>query len=131
MPPRAGEVHWGAVFLGWLLDFVLRLLLQVAVAWLGLSAFYYAPSVAQPAHLALFALLLLSAGTGGFVGARLAGGRFALHGLLVGVTGILAAAVANPGVLVVPRLFVLAQLLSVAAGIAGGLLARLFAPRLP
>ncbi len=72
-------------------------------------------------------LLLAATAAGGFVAARLAEGAYLLTGLLVGATGILAAAVSNPGLVPVPPTLVIAQALSLATGALGGGLAGLAA----
>jgi putative membrane protein (TIGR04086 family) len=105
------------------------LLLQVGAAWLGLSAFFNAPDLTLPSHLVLIALLLTATAAGGFVAARIADQSHLLNGLLVGVTGILAGAVSNPGLVPVAQLLVIAQALSLVSGALGGLLARLVARR--
>lgn len=117
-------ISWPAVFVGWLVDFSLRIAIQVATAWLGLAQFYTAPDLARPDHVSILVLLLAATAAGGFVAARLAEGNFLLTGLLVGATGILAAAISNPGLVPVPPALVLAQALSLGSGALGGLLAR-------
>lgn len=72
-------------------------------------------------------LLLGATAAGGFVAARLAEGAYLLTGLLVGATGILAAAVSNPGLVPVPPLLVAVQALSLVSGALGGGVARLAA----
>ncbi|HMQ34391.1 MAG TPA: TIGR04086 family membrane protein [Chloroflexaceae bacterium] len=117
------------MFVGWLVDFALRIGIQVGAAWLGLSVFFTAPDLALPAHLTLLLLLLGATTTGGFVAGHLSEGRQMLAGLLVGATGVLAAAVSNPGLVPVPPLLVLAQALSLATGALGGGIAGLAARR--
>lgn len=115
------------MFVGWLVDFALRIFIQVGAAWLGQSAVFTAPDLALPAHLAILLLLLGATAAGGFVAARVAEGPYLLTGLLVGATGILAAAVSNPGLVPVPPLLVATQALSLASGALGGGIARLAA----
>ncbi|NTU79775.1 MAG: TIGR04086 family membrane protein [Chloroflexales bacterium] len=117
------------MFIGWLTDFALRILIQVAAGWFGLAAFFTAPDLGHPAHLAVIALLLGATAAGGFVAARVAEQSPLLNGLLVGVTGILAAAVSNPGLVAVPPTLVFVQAASLAAGALGGLLAWALARR--
>lgn len=117
------------MFVGWLVDFALRMGVQIGAAWIGLSAFFTEPDLARPAHLTLLLLLLGATLAGGLVAGRLSDGRQMLAGLLVGATGVLAAAVSNPGLVPVPPLLVLAQALSLAAGALGGGLAGLAARR--
>lgn len=125
------RVQWAAVFFGWLADFSLRTLTQVLIGWLGLASVFTAPSLSEPAHLLIITLILGATAAGGFVAARIADEAYVLHGLLVGVTAILAAAVSNPGLIPVPRLFVFAQALSLLTGALGGLLAYLLTRRSP
>lgn len=113
------------MFIGWLVDFSLRMLIQVGAAWLGLASFFTTPELRLPTHLVLMALLLVATGAGGFVAAHIAEEAPLLNGLLVGVTGILAAAVSNPGFIPVPPTLVIAQAASLAVGALGGLIARL------
>lgn len=103
--------------------------MQVGAAWLGLTAFFNTPDLTLTPHLVLIALLLTATAAGGFVAARIADQAQMLNGLLVGVTGILAGAVSNPGLVPVPQLLVITQALSLASGAFGGLLARLAARR--
>lgn len=60
---------------------------------------------------------------------RIAERSYMLNGLLVAVTGILAAAVSNPGFVPVPPALVVNQALSLAAGALGGLAAWALARR--
>ncbi|MCS6879870.1 MAG: TIGR04086 family membrane protein [Oscillochloridaceae bacterium] len=117
------HVQWAAVAFGWLADFSLRILIQVTLGWLGATSVFVAPSLHKPLHVFILALLLGATATGGFIAARIAGAAFTLHGLLVGVTSILAAAASNPGLAPVPRLLVAVQALGLLSGALGGLLA--------
>lgn len=117
------------MFAGWLTDFALRIAIQVAAAWLGLSVFFSAPDLSHPAHLLLLILLLGTTAAGGFVATRLTDGAPLLTGALVGATGILAAAVSNPGLVPVPPVLIGAQALTLATGALGGLLAHILRPR--
>ncbi len=117
------RVQWAAVAFGWLADFSLRVLIQVTLGWLGATRVFIAPSLHEPLHVFILALILAATAAGGFIAARIAGTAFTLHGLLVGVTSILAAAVSNPGLVPVPRLLVAVQALSLLTGALGGLLA--------
>jgi TRAP-type mannitol/chloroaromatic compound transport system permease large subunit len=75
-------------------------------------------------------VLFLGATTaGGFVAARIGESAPLLTGTLVAATGILAAAVSNPGLVPVPPVLIFAQALSLAAGALGGQLARIIAMR--
>lgn len=108
------------------MDFALRIAIQVGAAWLGLSAFFTAPDLTILAHLLLLVLLLGATVVGGLVAARIGEGAPMLTGVLVAATGILAAAVSNPGLVPVPPTLIAGQALSLAAGALGGLLAGLF-----
>lgn len=119
------DVRWSAVFFGWLVDFSLSLLLQLILSWAGFTSFFSAPELTNPGHLLLLLIFLLFTGVGGFVTARFAGRQFALHGLLVGVTGILASMVLNPGIVAEPRTFVVARAVGCLFGALGGYLASL------
>lgn len=116
-------VHWPAVAFGWLVDFALKLLLQLVLFWFGLAAFYQQPTLSEPVHWIAFALLLFAPALGGFVAARLAEEAFWLNGLMVGLVAILAGAVANPRLIAVPPLLLLAQLLGCLLAVIGGLIA--------
>lgn len=105
------------------------MLLSVGLAWMGLSAFFSAPDATRPLHLALLSMLLAATAIGGFVAARIAEQSPLLNGMLVGVTGILASVISNPGIVAVPRLLIIAQALSLVSGALGGLLAYLVARR--
>jgi putative membrane protein (TIGR04086 family) len=116
-------VNWLAVAFGWLVDFSLKLLVQMVVFWTGATAFYRQPDPTAPAHLLFFALLLLITGLGGFVAARFAEEAFWLNGLMVGLFAILASAVANPRLVVVPPLLIYAQIAGCFFAVLGGMLA--------
>lgn len=123
------NVRWSAVFIGWLVDFVISLLLQLILSWTGFAGFFSQPDPTRPIHLLFLLLFLLSTGVGGFVAAYLAGESFTIHGLLVGVTVILANMVLNPGIVAVPPIFVLHQAAGCAlAALTGFLAGRLRRP---
>lgn len=117
------DVRWSAVFFGWLVDFSLSLILQLGLSLLGFTAFFAAPALANPLHLLLLAIFVLFTGVGGFIAGRLGGSSFALHGLLVGVTAILASMVLNPGIVAEPRAFVVGRAVGCAVAALGGYLA--------
>lgn len=116
-------MNWLAVAFGWLVDFSLKLLVQLIVFWSGATAFYQQPDLAEPLHLVFLAVLLFATGLGGFVAARLAEEAFLLNGLLVGLFAILASAVANPRLVAVPPLLLYTQLAGCGLAVLGGLLA--------
>jgi len=120
------KVHWGwivvAGFLSEVAVFAIFLLLLIAATLVG------APDVARPmgtldyvdALLSSFAMVFLFTL---WLGKRIESG-FILHGALVGVVGILLFAimwVATTGSVAQPPLYVIAHLLKVVGGIAGGL----------
>ena len=123
------DVRWSAVFFGWLVDFASSLLIQLILVLLGFSAFFAAPDIANPIHLLFLLVFLLTTVAGGLVAARFGGQAFALHGLLVGVTGILASMVLNPGVVAEPRVFAIHRAVGCLAAALGGLLAARVARR--
>lgn len=110
--------------MGWLTDFALRILLQVGVGLSGFGETLIATDPTKPSHLVVMGLLLLTTSVGGFVAGRIAEENQALNGMLVGVTGILAAAISNPGLVPVPRPIVITQALCLLSGALGGLIAR-------
>jgi putative membrane protein (TIGR04086 family) len=116
------NVQWTAVLFGWLVDFALSLLLQLIIVAVGVAGFYDNPSLANPIHLALMLLFVAVVGVGGFVGARMAGSNYTLHGFLVGIADIVISALLNFGT-PIPHPFVLVQILGCAAGALGGTLA--------
>jgi putative membrane protein (TIGR04086 family) len=116
------NVKWTAVLFGWLVDFALSLLLQMIIVWFGVSSFFDSPSFANPIHLALMLLFVAVVGVGGYVGARMAGSDYALHGFLVGIADILVSALLSSGA-ATPHPFILIEVLGCAAGAAGGVLA--------
>lgn len=119
-------VQWIAVAIGWMVDFSLRILLQVSLFWFGLTAFFREPEITNPIHLAILGLVLLSTAIGGFVAARVAERSEALHGMLVGLVGILAVAATSIGLQPTPLIFIVAQIVSVGTATLGGLLASRF-----
>jgi putative membrane protein (TIGR04086 family) len=112
------------VAFGWLVDFALKLLVQLVVPWLGAAAFFQQPDLTDPLHLFLFTALLFATALGGFVAARLAEEAFLLNGLMVGLFAILAAAVANPRMVAVPPALIYGQVAGCALAVGGGALAR-------
>jgi putative membrane protein (TIGR04086 family) len=116
------NVRWTAVLFGWLVDFALSLLLQMLILWVGVAGFFDNPSLLNPTHLALMLLFVAVVGVGGFVGARMAGSDYVLHGFLVGVADILISTLLNSGS-ATPRPFILIEILGCGAGALGGLLA--------
>ncbi|MEI7772678.1 MAG: TIGR04086 family membrane protein [Chloroflexales bacterium] len=116
------NVRWTAVIFGWSVDFALSLLLQMIIALVGVAGFFDSPSLFNPIHLTLMLLFVAIVGVGGFAGARMAGGAYALHGFLVGVADIVTSALLNSGY-ATPRPFIVVEILGCAAGALGGLIA--------
>ena len=130
------QVHWGRIvvagFLSEVAVMVIFLLLLISATLAGV------PEVARPmstldyidAMLSSFAMVFLFTL---WVGKRIESG-FILHGVLVGVVGILLFAimwVVTVGWLVQPPLYIVAHLLKVLGGIAGGLVADRRKQRVP
>ncbi len=116
------NIRWTAVITGFMADVALTVLLQMVIVAIGQSAVFTAPSLQNPWHVGLIALGAGLTGIGGFVAGWLATEAFAMHGFLVGVVGILVAALANVGV-TVPPLLLLGQALGCGCGALGGMLA--------
>ncbi|WP_298821041.1 TIGR04086 family membrane protein [Chloroflexus sp.] len=116
------NIRWTAVISGFMADFALTILLQVAILAAGQSAVFTAPSLQNPIHALLIIIGACLTGIGGFVAGWLADNSFAMHGLLVGVVGILVAALANVGITVPPPLLA-GQALGCVCGALGGILA--------
>jgi putative membrane protein (TIGR04086 family) len=111
------------VFFGWLVDFSLTLLLHLLLGSAGVTTFFQTPDLSNPLHWLFLFLFLFATAVGGCVAAWIANDAYVLHGLLVGITGILIGAVLNPGVEAVPRLFVISQIVGCGFGALGGYLA--------
>jgi putative membrane protein (TIGR04086 family) len=83
------NVRWMAVLTGYIVDTLISLLLLALLSSVVTPEFSASPDLTQPADLVLLCLLLLSTGIGGYVAGRMAPTDGPLHGLLVGVVGIL------------------------------------------
>jgi len=116
------NIRWTAVISGFMTDFALTILLQMMIVLFGQSAVFTEPSLQNPIHVLLILLGASLTGVGGFVAGWFASEAFAMHGLLVGVVGILVAALANVGISV-PPLLLFGQVLGCACGAFGGMLA--------
>jgi putative membrane protein (TIGR04086 family) len=115
------KVRWTAVFIGFLVDFLISQL----VGLFGSPTFNIAPDLSVPADLIVLTLLVLATGVGGYVAGRMAEERRPLHGLLVGVVGILLNQLAllaaeQP----FPRVFVVSSAVGCLVGAIGGALSR-------
>jgi putative membrane protein (TIGR04086 family) len=115
------DIRWVAVFIGFMADYVISALLVLLAN--PAPEFSQGPDFRRADHIVLFVLLLLSTGTGGYVAGRIARSRLALHGMLVGVVGILYGQLALMGGNPAPgRAFVLGSLAGCALGALGGLI---------
>ncbi|HWQ13873.1 MAG TPA: DUF3792 family protein [Roseiflexaceae bacterium] len=117
------NVRWMAVLTGFAVHALVTTLAGV-IAGPSVDSLLAAPDPARPDHLLLLAASVLSTGLGGYVAARMAMLRPALHGLLVGVLNVLLAQLAALSGAGTPPALVLAGALSCLAGALGGLLAR-------
>jgi putative membrane protein (TIGR04086 family) len=117
------QIRWTAAATGFLVDYTISALIMV-FANPGTS-FTNQPSLTNPTHLFFFAILLLSTGVGGYVAGRVARVQHALHGLLVGVFGILLNQLTIIGGAPNPApLFIFASALGCVIGACGGLISR-------
>lgn len=117
------NVRWMAVLTGFIVDTLLTSLLNALFYPQALTA----PEALPTGDLAFLGLGVLATGAGGYVAGRMAQARCELHGLLVGVVGILVfqlqiAAGAGPGM---ARTQVIAMGAGCLAGALGGLFSRL------
>ena len=120
------NVRWMAVLTGFIVYILITFLLYALFYPESLTA----PDPLQLSDLFLIGLALLATGVGGYVAGRMAQAQRALHGLLVGVIGILVlqlqlAIGGGPGL---SRSEVIALAAGCLAGTLGGLLSR-YPPR--
>jgi putative membrane protein (TIGR04086 family) len=115
------NIRWMAVLTGYLVDLLISILLP---AFLATPEFFVSPDLSQPADLVLMCLLVLSTGVGGYVAGRMAQMQRVMHGLLVGVVGILINQLLMFSGPSIPRVFVIANALGCLAGALGGLASR-------
>jgi putative membrane protein (TIGR04086 family) len=123
------NVRWMAVLTGYIADIVLTSLLQVLFYPQTLST----PEAFPMDDLVFIGLGVLATGVGGYVAGRMAQAQRELHGLLVGVVGILVlqlqlAVGVGPGL---ARTQVIALGAGCLVGALGGLLSRLSPQRRP
>jgi putative membrane protein (TIGR04086 family) len=112
------NVRWTAVLTGFVVAFLLsQLLLAFSTA-----DFIARPDIARSEDLVMIALLILSAGIGGYIAGRMAGVDRMLNGLLVGVVGILFTQIAGSASM--PRVLVIASAVACLASALGGMLSR-------
>lgn len=119
------NVHWSAVFVGWLVDFSLSLIIELILVGIGANSYFTDPRITDPLHLILLVVFLAFTGVGGFVAARIARDNYLLNGFMVGITGILINTLLGGGVAPVPRVFVFGQAIGCGIGALGGWLAYL------
>jgi putative membrane protein (TIGR04086 family) len=123
------QIRWSAAATGFLVDFTISSLI-VVFANPG-EAFFSQPTLANPVHLLFFALFVFSTGIGGYVAGRIAARNPVLHGLLVGVFGVLLSQISimsgapNP-----PVAFVVASAIGCGLGAIGGLVSQ-YVPPIP
>lgn len=121
-------IHWRALVTGFTTACALNALILFAAA--PDTEFLRAPSIARPEHAAYLILLTLATGIGGYVAGRMARTSYLLHGLLVGVIGVLYAQLhLMSGGSAPPRVFVVASAMACIMGALGALVARVREPR--
>jgi putative membrane protein (TIGR04086 family) len=81
------DVRWGAVFAGLMADYVISAIIQLLAN--VQEDFIATAELSRPEDVLYLGLFALSTGVGGYIAARIAGLRGPLHGLLVGVIGVL------------------------------------------
>jgi putative membrane protein (TIGR04086 family) len=117
----SADVRWMAVFVGFWVDAILSVLIRLFM--MPDELFLSAPDIGDPDHLLLLALLTLSTMVGGYVAGRIARARNSLHGLLVGVVGVLIGQLDIAGGGGVPaHPFVIASAIGCLLGALGGLI---------
>jgi len=114
------NVRWMAILTGFIVDIVTTFLLYALFYPASLTT----PDTTQSSDLVQIGLGLLATGVGGYVAGRLAQSQRMLHGLLVGVVGILIIQLqlmvgGGPGI---ERVGVIALAVGCLAGALGGLL---------
>lgn len=115
------NVRWIAVLTGYLADlFISALIVQFAG-----QAFIDGPDITRPNDLIIIALLSISTGVGGYVAGRMARADRTLNGFLVAIVGILIGQLGQS----IPRVLVLASLVSCGLAALGGYLSRFPAER--
>ncbi len=120
---RKGRINWVAVLAGWILDFVLSLIISgVALAFdpsLEEASFF-----ASASGIVTGLLLALATGIGGWLAGRIAKEERVLHGVLVGGLGIFLLLLVSLTDTPPPLDSILLQLLATALGGLGGYLSR-------
>ena len=120
------KIRWMAVLTGFLAD----VLLTFFISFFAPATVSAGPDPTRAADLVFIGLGILATGVGGYVAGRMAQAQRPLHGLLVGVVGILAIQLqllaGGPSL---TRIDVIALTLGCLAGALGGLLSRFPAVR--
>ncbi len=120
------NIRWTAVLTGFLAD----ILLIFFISFFAPPTVSAGPDPTRAADLILIGLDILATGVGGYIAGRMAQARRPLHGLLVGVVGILAIQLqllaGGPSL---TRIDVVALALGCLAGALGGTLSRFPAAR--
>ena len=115
------NIRWMAVLTGFLVD----ILLTFFISFFAPSTVSAGADLSRPTDLILIALGILATGVGGYVAGRMAQAQRPLHGLLVGVVGILAIQLQlMAGGPSLTQIDVIALALGCLAGALGGLLSR-------
>lgn len=118
---KSPQIRWTAAFTGFLVDYTITALIVVFAR--PEELFFTAPNLANATHLLYLALFTLSTGVGGYVAGRVARMHNVLHGLLVGVIGVLLSQVQlMSGGPPPPHAAVIASAVGCALGALGGLL---------
>ena len=116
-----------AVVTGFVVDVLLSSLLGL-LSGPTVDSLSQAPDLRRLDHAILLALSLLSTVLGGYVAGRIATQQQVLHGLLVGVIGVLLTQLPALGGPALPHLLILASAAGCLAGALGGLVSR-YLPR--
>jgi putative membrane protein (TIGR04086 family) len=113
------NIRWMAVLTGFLVD----VLLTFVISFFAPPSVSAGPDLTRTADIILIALGIVATGVGGYVAGRMAQTRRPLHGLLVGVVGILAIQLQLlAGGPTLTRVDVISLALGCLAGALGGLL---------
>ena len=120
------NIRWMAVLTGFLADILLTFL----ISFFAPSIVSAGPDPTRAADLILIGMGILATGVGGYIAGRMAQAQRPLHGLLVGVVGILAIQLqllaGGPSL---TRIDIIALALGCLAGALGGFLSRFPAAR--
>ena len=117
------NVRWMAVLTGLVVDVLLSTLIGLAAGPVA-ESFAVAPDLTRPGHLVLLGLYLLCTAVGGYLAGRIAGEQHLLHGLLVGVIGVILTQLPAIGGDPMPRVYVVGSAAGCLTGTLGGLVSR-------